>query len=76
MRAFKEGQRVVVDEPSLHPDLRNKVGTVKRCRMADSGAWVRMDDPLPDGVGSFPAGDPRERDVLLYPQECMPASGQ
>ncbi len=75
MRAFTDGQRVIVDQPELesHACLRGKTGTVRRCRRGDNGAWVRMDEPLPAGVSEFPADDPRGQDVLLYPGECMPA---
>lgn len=74
MRTFMTGQRVVVDQPEAYKALRGKVGTVKRCRRGDDGAWVRMDDPIPDEMRLFPADDEHGRgnDVLLYPEECMP----
>lgn len=71
MRAFKAGQRVVVDQPETYKCLRGKTGTVKR--QSISGLWwVRMDEALPDALRSFPADDERANEIALYPEECMP----
>ena len=65
---FRQGQRVrVVREQT---GLAGREGAVKRLRHADSAAWVRMDLRVPDELRVFPIGDLRERDVLLYPEEC------
>lgn len=52
--------------------LRGKIGTVVRLRMCDDGAWINMDQDIPDELRSFPADDASRRGnhVLLYPDEC------
>lgn len=71
MREFRANQRVKVTDPGLV--LHGKTGRVVRLRIGDDCAWVRMDDPIPDDITSFPAGDARHNDVLLVPCECSPA---
>lgn len=73
MIRFSLHERVRVDD-SQSP-LHGKTGTVVRLRHADTGAWVNMDDALPDERRSFPADDPhgRANHVLLYPEDCVPA---
>jgi len=46
-------------------------GTVVRVRLADDGAWVRMDKDLPQELWAFPPDDHRHRDVIIYPDECI-----
>ncbi len=71
MKRFKDFQRVTV----VNPDGPNKPllgmrGSVVRLRRADCAAWVRMDDPLPAALRSFPAGDERADHIILWPDEC------
>lgn len=70
MHKFENNQRVQITE-SQH-GLKGYAGTVKRLRIADHGAWVRMDDDLPTEYRSFPADDEegRGRDLILYPEQC------
>lgn len=70
IRKFNNNQRVRVSEPKNQ--LLGKAGTVVRLRRADDGAWVNMDDALPDNLRSFPAGDKagRENHTILFPEEC------
>lgn len=76
MKTFKNGQRVILDQPEMHKALRGKIGTVVRLRRCDNGAWVRMDEDVPDELRSFPANDEagRGNHVMLYPEECSPAN--
>lgn len=70
IRSFHDGQRVKV--------LRNEkgiavgaVGTVKRLRRNDNGAWVELDRRHKnEAVHPFPKGDDRARHVLAYPEDC------
>lgn len=70
IRSFHDEQRVKV--------LRNEkgiavgaVGTVKRLRRNDNGAWVELDRlHKNEAVHPFPKGDTRERHVLAYPEDC------
>ena len=72
MQWFTHRQRVVVTSP--HHALTGRTGTVHRLRRADNGAWVRMDEDLPEDLVLFTdADDPRHRDVCLYPEQCAPA---
>ncbi|MGD8914601.1 MAG: hypothetical protein PVJ68_17985 [Candidatus Thiodiazotropha sp.] len=71
MQTFQNGQRVIVDQPELSNALRGMTGQVVRLRNCDAGAWVNMDDDIPDTLRIFHAGDPRANHVLLYPQECV-----
>jgi hypothetical protein len=82
MNIFKLGQRVRVrpdlnysKEPENEWDdwLLGRTGTVVRCRIADSGAWVKMDEPIPEKIAKFPKDDDRRNHVLLYPTECVEA---
>jgi len=65
---LKDGQRVRVVATD-HP-LVGWSGTVVRLRFGDDGAWVKMDDELPEGCALFPPNDSRARHALLYPDEC------
>ena len=69
MDHFRKGMRVTVVSPD-ESSLKGYVGTVTRLRIADEGAWIRMDELLPEGLANFPLGDPRHRDYTLYPDEC------
>lgn len=71
MRNFSNGQRIKVNLP--HDRMHGKVGTVVRLRMGDNGAWVKMDDELPEELRSFPVGDSRDHHLLLYPEDCEKA---
>jgi hypothetical protein len=64
---FANNQIVTVTNPD-HP-LVGKTGIVWRLRMADDGAWVAMNDPLPDHLAAFPKGDARRDHIILYPEE-------
>ncbi len=68
MKRFHKGDRVRVVQRD-HA-LYQQAGTVSRVRMADDGAWIEMDATLPAELRSFPEGDPRARQVLLYPEHC------
>lgn len=70
MKQFTLNQRVRVDRPTF--GLEGKTGRVVRCRICDDGAWIAMDEPVPDSLRRFPVGDPggREDHVVLYPSEC------
>lgn len=71
MNSFTYGSRVTVKAGPL----KGISGTVRRCRMADSGAWVEMDS-IPEGATGylFPFGrntkDDRAKHTLLYPEDC------
>lgn len=76
LRMFRQGQQVRVREcNSVARDLGGRTGTVHRLRFADDGAWVRMHEDLPDRHRSFMRGDDRERDILLFPDDCVAADG-
>lgn len=68
MKIFKDGQRVTVIDAE-HP-MRGLSGTVKRRRIADTGAWVNMDQVPPDDLLNFAADDSRHKHVILYPDQC------
>ncbi len=70
MKRFTLNQRVRVK--MLHFELDGKTGRVVRIRIADDGAWVAMDEPLPSELRKFPEGDGagREDHIMLYPLEC------
>ena len=70
MKRLLKGDRVRVVRRD-HP-LFQQAGTVVRVRMADDGAWVEMDGDVPEGIREFPAGDPKARHVMLYPDQCGP----
>jgi hypothetical protein len=72
IKKFTSGLRVTVKDGPL----KGLSGTVRRCRRADYGAWIEMDD-LPEGKvdgALFPfanqKGDSRQDHTLLYPKEC------
>ena len=75
MKSFRLRQRVEIT--LLNHDLRGKAGRVVRCRQCDDGAWVEMDDPLPEGRRVFPVGDAagREDHIVLYPEYCEEVRG-
>ena len=74
MDRFTNGQRVKVVTEDLTEGISmlGKVGTVVRIRMQDSGAWIEMDDPLPEKLASFEVGDSRRNHIIFYPDECEP----
>ena len=67
MREFSSGQKVRVVDPTI--TLRGATGVVARLRIKDNGAWVTIEGDC-KGHNPFPAGDPRENNVLLYPEQC------
>ena len=69
MRKFQAGQRVVVVN---YQPLHLWAGTVRRCRIQDDSAWVRMDAAPPSELRHFADGAPRQWDVLLAPGWCEP----
>lgn len=72
MVRLTNGQRVLVsavgdDGTEIPPTL----GTVKRLRMADNGAWVALDQRVDvPNVHLFDSTDPRGTQVLTYPEYC------
>lgn len=71
LQRFGHLQRVkVVNPDDAHETLRNETGTVVRLLRRDYSAWIRMDQPIPDSLRSFPATDDRGNHVLLWPDEC------
>jgi hypothetical protein len=71
---FSNGQRVKITTDALTKGISmlGKVGTVVRIRMQDNGAWIEMDDPLPEELASFELGDNRRNHIIFYPEECEP----
>jgi hypothetical protein len=72
MKHFENGQRVIVraigdDDTEIPPTL----GTVRRKRISDNGAWIEL-DTLADELRSFPVGDSRANHALAYPENCDP----
>lgn len=70
MKRFKLGEKIKVVD-SDH-ELNGKTGRVDRLRNCDEGAWVTMDDSLPENLAVFPAGDDRRNNIVLYPEHCDP----
>ncbi len=79
LRHFTLYQRVKVRDDVVDMDptfcfkaLAGKEGEVVRLRKRDNGAWVAMDEPLPDALRVFAADDPHGRGnhVCLYPEYC------
>lgn len=83
LRRFRDGQRVEVID-TTHP-LHGKQGVVVRVcigglqpwNQSPDGmfwnvpeAWVRMDDPLPSHLRSFPASDSRGQNVRFDASQC------
>jgi hypothetical protein len=71
MKIFQNCQRVRV--MSGVRALIGKTGRIERLGVADSGAWVTMDEPLSEEIASFPVGDTHRNSIFLYPEECEPA---
>ena len=70
MKTFRGlGQRVEISYDGF--ELDGRTGTVKRVRR-DGGAWVEIDDGLPNALRQFPKGDEagRENHIILYPEDC------
>jgi hypothetical protein len=65
---YRHGHPVIVTNPS-NP-LHGRTGKIHRPLMRDDSAWIRMDEPLPEGMESFPAGDKRHHDIVLWPDDC------
>lgn len=71
LERFENQMRIrVVDPDEEHAPLKDHVGLVVRLRMQDESAWIRMVDPLPEGVAVFPKDDERRDHVILWPDEC------
>jgi hypothetical protein len=79
MRRFTNGQRVLIQTCPAFCDegvhFRGETGTVVRLRIADDGAWVRLDRIPPNNQYPmpFPLDDDRANHVLLYPCDCVAA---
>jgi len=76
---FQTGQRVRVAAEG-HP-MDGQTGVVWRVMLRGGGArgtpseaWVRMDNPLPPDLRTFPAGDSRADMASFYDFECMTAT--
>jgi len=67
MKTFKNNPRVKV----ISGPLDGKTGTVVRRRLGDNGAWVDMDEDIPEDLASFSRDDHRRNNVLLYPEDCL-----
>lgn len=67
MISFEGIERIIV---TANTDLVGRTGRVVRLRINDSGAWVQMDQPLPNHLRSFPEGDERADWIVLYPEWC------
>ncbi len=76
MKRLQQNQRVIVSRVLCHTnehDIAPTVGTVVRLRIADDGAFVRLDKRLGEDVHMFPASDKTRRtSVLTYPEWCEP----
>ena len=72
LRRFQQSQRVTI-ACADYGELAGESGTVVRLRLADDGAWVKMDVDLPAEYRAFPADDAhgRGRHLLLYPEQCV-----
>ena len=66
MDKFKDNQRVHI----IAGDLAGQYGTIWRIRHCDNGAWVEMDESLPESLRRFPEGDSRCNHIVLYPWLC------
>lgn len=72
MKRFSHpGQRIKVVD-AFHDELNGTTGTVTRLRRSDDGAWVNIDQGLPDSLRQFPADDSagRGNHIVLAPEEC------
>jgi hypothetical protein len=72
MKRFKCGMRVRIVS---HKDVNmiGNEGTVYRLRIADNGAWVRMDKRLATEWFPFGDMDSRSNHTLLSPDQCEKA---
>jgi len=68
MRTFRYNQRITITD-AQHP-LRSQHGTVRKLQISSKRAWVAMEVELPEALRSFPAGDTRQRWLLLEPGQC------
>ena len=74
MKRFRSiGQRVRIVLGGF--ELDGRTGTVTRKRRADNGAWVDIDDGLPESLRSFDKDDEGRRGnhIILYPEDCEEA---
>lgn len=70
MIRFALQQRVRVVR-SLNPWLRGKAGTVSKLTRNTCGqAWLLMDDPLPQGLVTFPEGHERFNTIAIKACQC------
>lgn len=71
MRYFTAKSRIIITQ---HPNaaMVGLKGTVERLRIADDGAWVKMDSRLDSNEFPFrnQDGDSRQNNALLYPENC------
>lgn len=70
MLAFEDDQNVIV---IVRGPLQGKRGRVWRVCLNSDDAWVKMDEPLPESLRSFPPGDSRCDLIKLAPECCEPA---
>jgi hypothetical protein len=75
MKKFKPGQRVFVKQTETGVPV-NAMGTVRRMRRADDGAWIDLDERSPiEGAHPFFEDDVnRSRHVMAYPDDCEAAA--
>lgn len=71
MKRLLMGQRVRITD--RQHALHGRAGKVMRVRHSDEGAWIHMDTAIPERDRAFPAGDPRQDHVLLFPEQCARA---
>jgi hypothetical protein len=72
MERFTQGQRVKIAHGEYVASMEGWAGSVHRLRIADTGAWVRMDQEVPSEHRKFGGADERKNDLLLFPEECEP----
>lgn len=65
---FTSGQRVFVARNWEGHEV-NALGTVRRLRRGDEGAWIAL-DVRDERSCPFPAADARGTHILAYPADC------
>jgi len=71
---FIDGQRVRIIDHCSRPELNGMTGVVvRRLRLTDGAAWIRMDTDLPTHCRSFLDGDERANDTRVYADEVETA---
>lgn len=67
-KTFRCAKRIRVIDPEHI--MKGETGSIERLRIGDDGAWVCMDKEPPAELQSFPQGDSRHNNILLYPDQC------